>query len=112
MDCIRPCLKVLSIHSLPLEVHQNRMRGKKKGSKRKSLRLERVERKAFFINAFCDFLYSSRLYLYRAPTGEQGEKVKTDVLGKKTRFPAKTGRWCWLSGLFRNSKKSADILKG
>ncbi|XP_055392637.1 uncharacterized protein LOC129620872 isoform X2 [Bubalus kerabau] len=48
----------------------------------------------------------------RAPTGEQGEKVKTDVLGKKTRFPAKTGRWCWLSGLFRNSKKSADILKG
>ena len=44
--------------------------------------------------------------------GEQGEKVKTDVLGKKTGFPAKTGRWCWLSGLFRNSKKSADILKG
>lgn len=74
--------------------------------------MERVERKAFFINAFCDFLYSSRLYLCRAPAGEQGEKVKTDVLGKKTGLPAKTGRWCWLSWLFRNSEKSADILKG
>lgn len=43
--------------------------------------------------------------------GVQGEKVKTDVLGKKMGFPAKTGRWCWLSWFFRNSKKSADILK-
>lgn len=44
--------------------------------------------------------------------GEQGEKVKTDILGKKTGLPAKTGRWFWLSWLFRNSEKSADILKG
>lgn len=43
--------------------------------------------------------------------GEQWEKVKTDVLGKKMGFSAKIGRWCWLSWLFRNSKKSADILK-
>lgn len=74
--------------------------------------MDGLERKAFFIAAFCDFLYSSRLYLCGAPKGEQGEKVKTDVLGKKTGFPAKTRRWCWLSWLFRNSKKSADILKG
>lgn len=44
--------------------------------------------------------------------GEQGEKVKTDILGKKMGFSAKTRRWCWLSWLYRNSKKSADILKG
>lgn len=37
--------------------------------------------------------------------------MKTDILGKKMGFPAKTGRWCWLSWLLRNSKKSADILK-
>lgn len=42
---------------------------------------------------------------------ESWGEVKTDILGKKMGFPAKTGRWCWLSWLFRNSKKSADILK-
>lgn len=51
---------------------------------------EKGRKESFFHNAFCDFLYSSRLYLYRAPTEKAGEKVKTDAW-EKTRFPAKLG---------------------
>lgn len=57
-----------------------------------------------FAKMLCD------LYPSEGSHGRARGRREDRCLGKENRFPCKPGRQGWLSGLFRNSKKSAGFL--